>query len=148
MRIIKFFTPIWLAVLFYAFSSIVVGAMGLNAYKQLSGEHEKQLANLQNLKNKTEELQGIQEALRYDDDTIAVYARDQGLAKSDERIIRIVGLDGKHKEKLDSGEVINIAELDTVDDKTLRIISVVIAIFMYVCVGIVSLINMLSRISD
>jgi cell division protein FtsB len=143
MRFLKYLTPVWAAVLFYSFSSLFVGAMGINAYKQLNKQHEKQLANLQILQNKTEELQGIKEALLYDKDTIAVYARELGFGASDERFIRIMGLDYKHKENLDEGKVINISDIDFVENKTLHIISIVIAISMFVCIGVIDLINMI-----
>ncbi|GMO31827.1 MAG: hypothetical protein Ta2B_12860 [Termitinemataceae bacterium] len=145
MRAIKYLVPLWTAILFYAFSSIAVGAVGMGAYKQLLVQHEQQLANLQSLQEKTEELSGIQEALRYDYDTIVVYARDMGFGTSDEKFIRIVGLNGKHKELPDAGEVVSRGELDYVDDKTLRIISVIIAVSMMVCIAIVDVLRFIKN---
>ncbi|GMO47794.1 MAG: hypothetical protein Ta2G_03380 [Termitinemataceae bacterium] len=145
MRFLKYLSPVWVAVLFYSFSSLLVGAMGVNAYKQLNSEYEKQLENLGELQNKRAELLGIQEALRYDYDTIAVYARKLGFGATDERFIRIVGLDDKYKENLDSGEVMNVAMLDFVENRTLHIIAVVIGISMFVCIGLIDIINAFSN---
>ncbi|GMO48902.1 MAG: hypothetical protein Ta2B_30420 [Termitinemataceae bacterium] len=141
MRLLKYAVPVWVALIFYAAASLTVGAAGINAYKSLSSEREKQMANLTALQTLNEELQGVEEALRYDEDTIAVYARDLGFGSSDERFIRIVGFNEKHKQTLDAGEVIRALDPSYVDDKTLRIIAVVIAISLVLCIIIVDILQ-------
>jgi cell division protein FtsB len=139
--ILKYLIAIWVAIVFYALASFTVGAFGMNAYSQLNEQREKQMENVAKLQALNEELSGIKEALRYDNDTIAVYARDLGFGTQDERFIRIVGLDNKHKEALYAGEVVNTESPGYVDDKTLRIISVIIALSLMLCIAVVDILQ-------
>ncbi|GMO29033.1 MAG: hypothetical protein Ta2F_04440 [Termitinemataceae bacterium] len=141
MRVLKYFSAIWVALLFYSVSSILVGAMGLDAYKQLNEQRIKQIENLTKLKSTNEELLGLREALNYDYDTIAVYARALGFGTSDERFIKIVGVDEKQTKIPDAGEIVNTTALKYVEDKTLRIISIVIALSMAGCIAIVDVLQ-------
>jgi cell division protein FtsB len=141
MRALKYLVSLWVAVIFYAAASTMVGAVGINAYASLDEEREKQEINLAALQSLNEELLGIEEALRYDEDTIAVYARDLGFGASEERFIRIVGFNEKHKQALDPGEALRAVDPTYVDDKTLRVIAAAIAVCLLLCIAVVDILQ-------
>jgi hypothetical protein len=127
--------------MFYAVSSIVMGAAGLSAYSQLSAEKEKLLVNIRHLQAINEEFTKTKEALLYDADTISVYARELGYGGADERFIRITGITGKSDFRMNAGELFAPAEPVYVNDKTFRIVSLAIALSMMVCLAIVDVLR-------
>ncbi|MDR2660370.1 MAG: septum formation initiator family protein [Spirochaetaceae bacterium] len=141
MPSLKYLAVLWIALMFYALSSLLVGAMGLFAYKQLNEEKEKQIANLHRLQILNEEFTGIKNSLVNDNDTIYLHARELGYGDGGERFIRIAGLNGKQKNRVSAGELFLPVEPEYVSDKTLRIISIAIALSMTLCIGIVDLLR-------
>jgi cell division protein FtsB len=141
MPVLKYLVSLWTALMFYALSSLFTGASGFSAYDQLEGQKEKQLANVRRIEAINEEITGVKEALIYDSDTIYLYARELGYGSGNERFIRIAGLNGKQKTRLSAGEIVLPAAPDYVNDKTLRIISIAIALSMSLCFGIVDLLR-------
>ncbi|MDR1149338.1 MAG: septum formation initiator family protein [Spirochaetaceae bacterium] len=145
MPALKYLAALWIALLFYAVSSLLIGAMGLFAYEQLNVEKEKLFDNLHRLQILNEEFTGIQNALVNDNDTIYLHARELGYGDSGEHFIRIVGLPGKNKNRVSAGELLIPAAPEYVDDKTLRIISIAIALSMILCIGIVDLLRLVKN---
>jgi hypothetical protein len=145
MPALKYLAALWIAVLFYAVSSLLIGAMGLFAYEQLNIENEKLFDNLHRLQILNEEFTGIQNALVNDNDTIYLHARELGYGDSGDHFIRIVGLPGKNKNRVSAGELLIPAVPEYVDDKTLRIISIAIALSMTLCIGIVDLLRLVKN---
>jgi cell division protein FtsB len=141
MPVLKYLTALWIAVLFYAVSSLLAGASGFSAYSQLSAEKEKLLANIRRLQTINKEFTETKEALLYDSDTISVYARELGYGGAGERFIRIAGLNRKEYGIMSAGEYFLPAEPVYVEDKILRIISLAIALFMILCLGIVDILR-------
>jgi cell division protein FtsB len=124
MRISKYLVPLWMGIVIYSIAVVTVGKTGLEAYDELLREREKQRQNLEKLYNITEDLSGVRDALKYDGDTIAVYARELGFGSENERFIRIVGLDTVRSSRITEGELVQIETSDFIDDKTLRIIAI------------------------
>ncbi|MDR1149621.1 MAG: septum formation initiator family protein [Spirochaetaceae bacterium] len=145
MPVLKYLAALWIALLFYAVSSLLIGAMGLFAYEQLNVEKEKLFDNLHRLQILNEEFTGIQNALVNDNDTIYLHARELGYGDSGEHFIRIVGLPGKNKNRVSAGELLIPAAPEYVDDKTLRIISIAIALSITLCIGIVDLLRLVKN---
>ncbi|MDR0410313.1 MAG: septum formation initiator family protein [Spirochaetaceae bacterium] len=145
MPALKYLTVLWIALLFYALSSLLVGAMGLLAYNQLNAEKEKQSANLRRLQALNEEFTGIRNALVNDKDTIYLRARELGYGDNDERFIRIAGLNGKQSDRVSAGDLSVPAVPEYIEDKTLRIISIAIAVSMSLCLGVVDLLRMVKN---
>ncbi|MDR2097637.1 MAG: septum formation initiator family protein [Spirochaetaceae bacterium] len=141
MPVLKYLASLWIAIMFYAVSSLFAGASGFSAYDQLNIQKEKQLANLRRLEAINEEIAGIKEALTYDGDTIYLYAREHGYGGINERFIRIAGLNGKQKSRLSAGEIFLPALPEYVSDKTLRIVSISIALSMILCFGVVDILR-------
>jgi cell division protein FtsB len=141
MPALKYLTALWIAVLFYAVSSLLTGAAGFSAYGQLSAEKEKLLANIRQLQTINEEFLETKEALLYDADTISTRARELGYGGADERFIRIAGLSRKTDGRMSAGEYFLPAEPLYVKDRTLRVISLAIAFSMMVCLGIVDVLR-------
>jgi cell division protein FtsB len=123
MRAFKYLAAFWTAAVVYSIVSIAAGTMGISAYNQLALERDKQRANLETLKTINRRLGGDLDALRYDSDTIAVYARDLGYGLANERFVRIVGLGGIKKQRTMPGRLVRPEYPRTLSNKTLRIIS-------------------------
>ncbi|MDR2110096.1 MAG: septum formation initiator family protein [Spirochaetaceae bacterium] len=136
MRALKYLIAIWIGVAIYSLSSFFTGAMGISAYRGLEIERDKQRANLESLRRINQELKGAMDALRYDSDTILVYARELGYGLKDERFIRIVGLGGGKKQRVLPGRVIASLKPDSVPDKTLRLIAACAALGVLLCLGL------------
>ncbi|MDR2803374.1 MAG: septum formation initiator family protein [Treponema sp.] len=145
MSAVKYLAALWAALIFYAVSSMFSGAMGFFAYNQLNAEKEKQLSNLHHLQTINEEFTGVRDALIYDKDTIYLRARELGYGDSGERFIRIAGLNGKQKNRVSAGELFIPVDPEYVDDRTLRIASIVIALSLIICMGIVDLMHLVKK---
>jgi cell division protein FtsB len=141
MPALKYIIALWMAALFYAVSSLLAGVAGFSAYSQLSAEKEKLLANIRRLQIINEEFTETKEALLYDAETLSVYARELGYGGAGERFIRIAGLNRKTDGRMSAGEYFLPAEPLYVKDRALRIISLAIALFMTVCLGIVDILR-------
>jgi cell division protein FtsB len=135
MGILKYLIALWAAVAVYSISSVFVGASGLTAYKQLTAERDKQRANTEALQNLNQELEGTLDALKYDSDTIRVYARELGYGTPRERFVRIVGLPGVKKQRMTAGQVTISQKPDFIPDQTLRIYSIFagLGVFILLC---------------
>jgi cell division protein FtsB len=133
MRVSKYLVPLWAGIVVYSLAVIIAGKTGFEAYDELLREREKQRLNLEKLYNINEDLAGVRDALKYDGDTIAVYARELGFGSENERFIRIVGLDTVRSSRITEGGLIQIETSDFIEDKTLRIIAVCVsgALFLF-----------------
>jgi cell division protein FtsB len=141
MRFLKYFIALWSAALFYLFASFFVGGVGISAYKQLEGEHAAQLQNLAALQAINTNLAGEKDALENDPDTIAVHARELGYGVGEERFIRIVGRMETPKPQIDPGAVYIAKTPDSVTNKTLLIISIVIFVFMMMSIIVLDILQ-------
>jgi cell division protein FtsB len=135
MRATKYLAALWLGVLVYAVLSITSGPTGLSAFRQLEDERDKQITNIRVLELSNQELENAKNALLYDQDTLAVYAREQGFASADEKFIRIVGLEGAQKPKSSPGLVAAAAVPEYTSNLDLRIFSFCAAITILICMG-------------
>lgn len=124
MTMFKCFTAVWVSIIIYSFLSAFFGASGFSSYETVSAEKERLIENLEDLKMINAELGGSLDALQYDSDTIAVYARELGYGTPNERFIRIAGLPPVTKKKLSAGRQILPVIPDFVPDKTIHIISI------------------------
>lgn len=141
MPALKYLAALWIALLFYAVSSIMAGAAGFSAYNQLGAEKEKLLVNIRHLQDINSEFAETKDALLHDTDTVSVYARELGYGDTDEYFIRIAGLNGKPNGRMYSGDYYFPSAPLYVNDKTLRIISLAIALSMIICLGIVDVLR-------
>ncbi|MDR2343798.1 MAG: septum formation initiator family protein [Spirochaetaceae bacterium] len=141
MQILKYLAALWIALIFYAVSSLFAGAAGFSAYGQLNSEKEKQLANLRRLQAINQDIRGKTEALIHDEDTISVYARELGYGNGKEHFIRIAGLDGKQKNRISAGELLLPGVPGGVDDKSLRIASIAIALAIILSFAVVDILH-------
>ncbi|MDR2052918.1 MAG: septum formation initiator family protein [Treponema sp.] len=123
MRLLKYLFPLWVVILVYSLLSFFHGSSGFSAYDGLKTERDKQLANLEALKKIRGELEGNRDALLYDEDTIAVYARELGYGMEGERFVRIAGLSKTMRRQYWAGEVAGAQMPPSMDEKTIRTIS-------------------------
>jgi cell division protein FtsB len=143
MRAIKYLTALWAGAAVYVVLSITSGPVGLSAYHQLEDERDKQLTNIEALEVTNQELENTKNALLYDKDTLAVYAREQGFASQDEKFIRIVGLESAQKPKSSPGLVVSAAPPYYVPHQNLRIFSFCAALSILICMGAYDLLRFL-----
>ncbi|MDR0722832.1 MAG: septum formation initiator family protein [Treponema sp.] len=136
MGSVKYLIPIWVGICVYTLFSVVRGPVGLSAYKQLSREYDKLSENMESLKRINKELETTKNALMYDKETIAIYARDLGYSTGNERFIRIVGLEGTRKSHAEVGELITAVEPRYVSDITIKIIAFSIGAGLFLCMWI------------
>jgi cell division protein FtsB len=144
MRVSKYLAPLWAGIVIYSMAVMTVGKIGFQAYDELLHEQDKQQQNLENLYGINQNLTGIRDALKYDGDTIAVYARELGFGSEDERFIRIVGTDIVRSSQVSEGELIQVETGDFVEDKTLRIIAICTAGTLFAFLLLTDLLKLLS----
>jgi cell division protein FtsB len=136
MRALKYSISLWTATAVYVLFSLFSGTMGFSAYKQLSLERDKQRANMEALGRINKELEGAMDALRYDSDAIAVYARELGYGSEEEHFIRIVGLSGAKKQRITAGQIVLSRVPEALPDRAIRIISISAGLAVLICLGI------------
>jgi cell division protein FtsB len=125
MRLLKYLFPLWVVIFVYSGLSLFHGSSGFSTYDALVAERDKQLANLESLKKINRELEGDRDALLYDEDTIAVHARELGYGTDNERFIRIAGLSKTMRRQYWVGEIAEARTPPSMDEKTIRTISLV-----------------------
>jgi cell division protein FtsB len=123
MSIFKCFAAVWVSVVVYSILSLFFGASSFSTYEAVSSERDRLVENMEVLKMINQELVGTFNALTYDSDTIAVYARVLGYGARDERFIRIVGLPSVVQNQQNAGLQIIPFIPRAIPDKTIRIIS-------------------------
>jgi hypothetical protein len=89
----------------YTASAFFLGSTGNYAYGQLLAERDKQRTNIKVLQSINQELEGALNSLKYDSDTIRIYARELGYGQRDETFVRIVGLGGAKKQRITAGQL-------------------------------------------
>ncbi|MDR0555308.1 MAG: septum formation initiator family protein [Treponema sp.] len=133
MSFCKYFIPIWVIIAVYSLLSLYAGERGILAYEQLNQERERLLANKEALRLRNEELEGRKNALLYDSDTIAAYARELGYGTRGERFIRIVGISGTRKQDNAPGQVLIAGEPHYIPQATIRLIALGSGVGLLLC---------------
>jgi cell division protein FtsB len=136
MKSLKYLIVLWATITLYALSSVFSGNIGFSAYRELSTERDKQKLNIETLKETNHELESLRDALLYDSDTIAVYARDLGFGRDDEVFIRIVGFDERVKQPIAPGKVVPILRREHTPDRVLRLITFCTGLGLVALLGI------------
>jgi cell division protein FtsB len=121
MRFCKYLVALWVSAAVYAVLSFFTGAMGFSAYRELLSERNKQKSNMEKLGLVNENLENVKNSLLYDRDAIAVYARELGYGRKEERFVRIVGLGGVKRQPMKPGEVIRARRPGFTDDRIIKI---------------------------
>jgi hypothetical protein len=94
VKSLKYLACLWLTVVVYALLSMFFGQGGFHAYKTLELGRERQLANIEKLKETQNELTASRNALINDKESIQLRARDLGLATDGAHYARILGVNG------------------------------------------------------
>ena len=142
MKLANYLFSLWVGVLIYASLFLIFGAKGFSAHNQLINEQKKQEANIESLKLINEELEETMNSLLFDKDTLAVYAREQGYASSQERFIRIVGLGVSHNNKIFPGKVIVAAEPQYTPEKTIMMIAFCGGASVFLCMAVFDILKL------
>ncbi len=132
MNYFKILVSLWVSVAVYTVLSILFGATGVFAMRYLQSERDRLAENLSHLQEINGELNGSLDALRYDQDTLTLYARDLGYGKDDERFIRIVDLQRLSATRQKAGELIIPKRLKSLPEDPLRLISLIAGLCVYV----------------
>ncbi|MDR3341273.1 MAG: septum formation initiator family protein [Treponema sp.] len=130
---IKYLIPFWIAVVVYTLFSIFTGARGVSAYNQLKIERDKQVENMEALQLINKELENTKNALLYDEDALAVYARELGYGSANERFIRIAGLDGTRKQRTEAGQILIASKPNYISDESIKIFSFCLGFGLFIC---------------
>jgi cell division protein FtsB len=125
MWLIKYLLPLWVTVFVYTLFSLLYGPTGFAAYDGIKTERDRQLANIASLERKSQELKGNRDALLYDGNTIAVYARELGYGTDNERFVRIAGLSKTMRRQYYAGDVIDAQTPESMDERNIKIISLI-----------------------
>jgi cell division protein FtsB len=142
MKMAKYLFSLWAGVLIYASLFLLSGAKGFSAFRQLENEQKKQEANIESLRSINQELEDTMNSLLYDKDTLAVYAREQGYASSNEKFMRIVGLGVNQKNKTFPGKVITVAEPQYVPEKTIVMIAFCSGASIFLCMVVFDILKL------
>jgi cell division protein FtsB len=137
----KYLMVLWGTVTLYVLSPVFTGNSGFAAYHELSMERDKQELTIETLKEKNRELEGFRDALLYDSDTIAVYARELGFGRDDEVFIRIVGFDERVKQPIAPGEVTRILRKTHTADRVLRLLTFCTGVGVIILLGLFDLLR-------
>ncbi|MDR0512609.1 MAG: septum formation initiator family protein [Treponema sp.] len=133
MSVLKYLFAVWAGVLIYTLLAFSFGSRGISAYNQLLGEKTRQEANIESLRQKNLALENSMNALLHDEDTLAVFARELGYARTQQRFVRIVGLGGYQQTLTDAGVVLYAVESHHIPDRILQIIAFFAAIAIFLC---------------
>jgi cell division protein FtsB len=125
MRLLKYLFPFWVVIFVYSLLSLARGSSGFSAYDELKAERDKQLANIESLKRISRELEEDRDALLYDKDAIALHARELGYGAEHERLVRIAGLSKTPRPQYWAGEIAEVRTPPSMNEKTIRTISLV-----------------------
>ncbi|MDR2536462.1 MAG: septum formation initiator family protein [Treponema sp.] len=134
MNLVKYLVPLWVGIVIYTLFSLLKGPISASSYTQLQAEQEKLQANMEALKLINKELEITKDALMYDKDAIAVYARDLGYRSSRERFVRIVGFEGTKKQRIEPGQLVTAVEPEYITDNAIKICAFCIAIGAFLCI--------------
>jgi cell division protein FtsB len=145
MRFLKYAFPLWVGIVVYSVAAVTVGKTGLQSYEGLLREQEKQRQNLSKLHTINDDLNGVRDALQYDNDTIAVYARDLGYGSEKERFVKIAGLDSARPHRISEGEMLPLEIPGFVDDKTLRLIAICVSGGLFFALIFIDLLRLFFR---
>ncbi len=119
----KLLIAFWVSVLVYSAASLAAGPTGFMAMHRLASERDRLLRNMEQLRGINGSLEGSLDALQYDRDALAVYARELGYGAKDEHFVRIAGLPGTVRKKVVAGNIVSVVLPESVRSSTLRIIS-------------------------
>jgi cell division protein FtsB len=136
MKLRKYLLALWLSIAVYSAASFTLGPMGIFAYRRANGDLERLKTNMEELKAVNRGLEGTMDALRYDSDTIRVYARELGYGDPEERFIRIVGLPGASKKRVAAGQLLLYTKPAMIGDRTLRILALASGVLVLVLLSL------------
>ena len=105
MKLGKYLLVPWFMLAVYTVLSFYNGTAGVVSYRELLGERQKIMENLEKLQTTNRELEGAMDALLFDSETIRIRARELGYGEAGERFIRIVGLPGGRPGELRPGMI-------------------------------------------
>ena len=132
----KYLFALWAGILIYTSLTVLFGAKGISAHRQLEIEQRKQEANIESLMIINQELENAMNSLLYDKDTLAVYARELGYASLPERFVRVVGLALNQKNRTYAGDIVVTMPPQYTPDQTIRIIAIGAVIAIIICMAI------------
>jgi cell division protein FtsB len=136
MKAVKYLAALWAGTAVYVVTTILWGPTGLAAYDQLEREKAAQQGNMTTLRQLNGELENTWKSLFYDRDLLTLQARELGYASAGERFVRIVGLEGTRRPRVDPGRVLSAAKPDYIPDLMLRIISFSIGAGIFTALGL------------
>jgi cell division protein FtsB len=145
---LKYFYPLVLAVFVYSFLSITVGQRGLGAYSQLEQEILRQRVNLAGLQEINSGLNNEMQALLYDRDTIAVYARELGYLEEGSRFLRIAGVPSASSHTYNAGQPLEAAVSSGLSNELIRNITLGLTLSLYISIILFEILRRQNRLQE
>lgn len=147
MRLLRYIFVPWIIILVYSSFSAFLGPSGLYARRHLEAERLELSENQKALDRIHDDFQSTKDGLMYDNDTLAVFARQLGYGREGEEFIRIMGLSVAANANMPSGHALYAIEPSFVSDKMLKIIAIAAgaAIFLYLLIGDLFLLRGIGR---
>ena len=143
MKVIRYLIPLWVGVFIYTIFTISFGAKGISAFNQLEAERDREIANIEVLKNINRELLNARDSLSRNRESFTVYARELGFAAPGEYFIRIVGLGNPQKTVSSPGQVISPISPEHASDTVLQFLSFFGAFTVFISMGAYDLLRFL-----
>ena len=136
-RLLRYLFVPWTIFLVYALFSLFFGQNGLYVRRHLEAEYARLLDNRRALEDSNRDMLRVKNNLMYDTDSLAVYMRQLGYGKANEKFIRIIGMSPSLHITPPAGQVLYAATPDFVPDKTIKLISLFfgLVIMVYFLIG-------------
>lgn len=138
MKPIQLLLPLWLVILFYGTLSFFFGDHGFFVMRELEGEKQRLVQNLDELERINRSLEARMIALKSDSDAIALEARELGLGAAEEFRILLVGRSQK-RPALSAGLYLEPAVLRGTDDLSLKKIALSLSLILSMTLWALSL---------
>jgi len=113
----------WTVLFVYSFFSFIFGQYGLYARKHLESEHVRLLENQIKLENDNRDILNAKNNLMHDPDALSVYTRQLGYGETDEKFIRILGLNVAVNTTIPAKQVFYAVDRDYIHDSIIKVIS-------------------------
>jgi len=145
MRVFKYLSGVWTAIIVYTLFSFLGGHSGLSSYNYLLAERDRQWENIKELGYINEELERTKFNLQYDQDTLLVHAHLMGYGQPDERFIRIVGLGNMKNEPVRAGNIYITSNPEFISDRSIKIAALCAGFLVFTFIFMMEIIEKKSR---
>jgi cell division protein FtsB len=136
MSKINALAALWLGTAVYVALSVSVGRDGFAAQKQLNAQKQRMSLRAEELERTNDELNAEYNALKYDPETIAAYARKLGYVAENEKLLKITGLPARTDTVYDAGAAVMREEIRCLSERTCKISGIAAGCLSYLFLSV------------